>query len=106
MKKVNAIILILLTALAARATAQSSPAKDLYAGKCAVCHAADGSANTSVGKSLKIPNFHSVDVQNQSDADLKTMITKGKGAMPTFAGKLTDAQIDQMVTYIRGLGKK
>jgi mono/diheme cytochrome c family protein len=106
MKNVNAIILVLLTAVAAQANAQNSPAKDLFAGKCAVCHAADGSASTSVGKSLKIPNLHSADVQKQSDVDLKAMIAKGKGAMPTFAGKLSDGQIDLMVVYIRALGKK
>ena len=106
MKNMNAIILLLLTTVAAQANAQNSPAKDLFSGKCAVCHAADGSASTSVGKSLKVPSFHSATVQNQSDADLKAMIVKGKGAMPTFAGKLSDAQIDQMIVYIHTLGKK
>ena len=106
MKKTHAIILIIVAALAIRASAQNSAVKDLYAGKCAVCHAADGSASTSIGKSLKIPNFHSSDVQSQSDADLKSMITKGKGAMPTFKGKLTDVQIDQMISYVRTLGKQ
>jgi cytochrome c6 len=106
MKNMNAIILILLTVAALQANAQNSPAKDLFAGKCAVCHAADGSASTSVGKSLKVPNFHSADFQNRPDAELKAMIVKGKGAMPTFAGKLSDAQIDQMIVYIHTLGKK
>ena len=106
MKYMNAIVLILATALAAEASAQSGPSKDLFTGKCAVCHAADGSAATGIGKSLKIPSFQSSVVQGQSDSDLKTMISKGKGAMPVFAGKLTDVQIDQMVVYIRALGKK
>lgn len=106
MKNMNPIILVFVMAIAAYANAQSSQAKELYAEKCAACHAADGSASTSIGKTLKIPNFHSIDVQSQSDVELKTMIAKGKGAMPTFAGKLPDPQIDQMVTYIRALGKK
>jgi cytochrome c6 len=106
MKNINAIFLVLVMALAARAAAQSSAAKDLFAGKCATCHAADGSASSGIGKSLKIPSFHSPDVQNQPDAELKAMILKGKGAMPTFAGKLSDAQIDQMVGYIRTLGNR
>lgn len=106
MKKLNAIILVLTMTLAVSAKGQTSQAKDLYAGKCAMCHGADGTANSSIGKSLKIPSFHSTDVQNLTDADLKTMIAKGKGAMPTFTGKLSDSQIDQMVVYIRTLGKK
>jgi mono/diheme cytochrome c family protein len=58
-----------------------------------------------MGSKLKIPSFHSPNVQSQPDAGLKTMISKGKGAMPSFSGKLTDSQIDQMVIYVRALGK-
>lgn len=106
MKSVHTVILVLLMGLAAQANAQRSPAKDLFAGKCAVCHAADGSASTSIGKTLKIPSFLSADVQKKSDEELKAMIANGKAAMPKFADKLTDTQIDQMVLYIRTLGKK
>lgn len=34
------------------------------------------------------------------------MITKGKGKMPAFDGKLTGEQIDQLVSYIRETGKQ
>ncbi|MGC2198492.1 MAG: cytochrome c [Terriglobales bacterium] len=46
-----------------------------------------------LGKNLNIRDFHSTEVQRQSDADLKAMITKGKGKMPAFDGKLTGEQI-------------
>lgn len=105
MRFMNLIVFVFVIAFAVQSNAQSGPAKDLFAGKCAVCHAADGSASTGIGKSMKIPSFHSPDVQKQPDADLKTMISKGKGAMPTFAGKLSDTQIDQLVNYVRTLGK-
>lgn len=59
-----------------------------------------------MGKSLKIPSFHSGEVQNQPNADLKAIISQGKKAMPAFAGKLTNAQIDQLVIYIRTLANK
>jgi cytochrome c551 len=59
-----------------------------------------------MGKNLKIRDFHSADVQKQSDTDLKTAITKGKGKMPAFAGKLTGEQIDQLVGYLREIGKQ
>ena len=107
MKNLYPIALVIAISLtSAPATAQTSPVKELFAGKCAACHGADGSSSTGVGRSLKIPSFHSPDVQNHPDADLKAMITKGKGAMPSFAGKLTDSQIDELVIYIRALGKK
>ena len=106
MKKTITLSVLLMIALAAGAVAQTTPAKDLFASKCAMCHGPDGSAQTTMAKNLKIRDFHSADVQKQSDADLKTVITKGKGKMPAFEGKLTGEQIDQLVGYLREIGKK
>jgi cytochrome c6 len=78
----------------------------LFKAKCAACHGADGSGNTSVGKSMKIRDLHSADVQKQTDAQLTDIITAGKGAMPAYKGKLTDDQIKQLVGYVRELAKK
>jgi mono/diheme cytochrome c family protein len=41
----------------------------------------------------------------QSDADLVAVIQKGKNKMPAFAGKLTDAQIADLVAHIHTLQK-
>ena len=85
----------------------SSPARaqddaaSLFKSKCAACHGADGTGNTPVGKSMKIRDFHSADVQKETDAQLTTMITDGKGAMPAYKGKITDAQIKSLVAFIR-----
>jgi mono/diheme cytochrome c family protein len=106
MKNTIALSVLLIIASAAGAVAQNAPAKDLFASKCAMCHGPDGSAQTTMGKNLKIRDFHSSDVQKQSDGDLKTVITKGKGKMPAFDGKLTGQQIDQLVGYLREIGKQ
>jgi len=79
------------------ATAQS--AADLYKAKCAMCHGADGSGKAAMGTKP----LGSADVQKMSDADLTGAITNGKGKMPAYKGKLTDAQISDMVKYIRTL---
>jgi len=79
------------------ATAQS--AADLYKAKCAMCHGADGSGKAAMGTKP----LGSADVQKMSDADLTGAITNGKGKMPAYKGKLTDAQISGMVSYIRTL---
>jgi len=78
----------------------------LFKGKCAMCHAADASGKTTMGEKLKIPDLRASDTQNKSDADLKNIITKGKDKMPAYETKLSAAQIDGLVAYIRGLGKK
>jgi cytochrome c6 len=98
------IVLLLISSLAGIASAEN-PGKSIFTTKCALCHGADGAGKTSIGKTLNIPDFHSPDVKKLSDADLKTVVTSGKNKMPPFKGKLTDAQIDQVVSYVRELGK-
>lgn len=78
---------------------------DLFATKCAACHAKDGSGNTAMGKNLKLRDLGSADVQKLSDKDLKEIVTKGKGKMPAYSGKLNDAQVDDLVKFIRSLKK-
>jgi cytochrome c6 len=77
---------------------------DLFT-KCAACHAKDGSGNTAMGKNMKVRDLGSADVQKQSDKELKEIVTKGKGKMPAYSGKLNDAQINDLVKFIRSLKK-
>ncbi len=78
----------------------------LYKAKCAMCHGPDGKGETPMGKRLTVRDLGSPDVQKQTDAELNTIITKGKNKMPVFGGKLTAEQIGQLVAHIRDLGKK
>jgi mono/diheme cytochrome c family protein len=77
-----------------------------FKGKCAGCHGPDGSGNTAIGTKLKMRDLGSADVQKQTDAQFTDIIVNGKSPMPGYKGQLTDAQIKQMVGYIRGLAKK
>lgn len=95
---------LLLTVGSALSLAQSGA--DTYKAKCQMCHAADGSGNTPAGKSTKVHPFNAADVVSMSDADLIAITQKGKAKMPAYAGKLTDAQITDVVAYIRTLQKK
>jgi mono/diheme cytochrome c family protein len=45
-------------------------------------------------------------VQKQTDAELTATITNGKNKMPAYKGKLDDAQIKQLVGFVRELAKK
>ncbi len=84
---------------------QSSGA-DTYKAKCQMCHGADGAGDTPAGKAMKANPFNSPAVLKQSDAELTTIIQKGKNKMPAFSGKLTDAQISDVLAYIHMLQKK
>jgi mono/diheme cytochrome c family protein len=76
--------------------AQSSGAT-IYKAKCQMCHLADGTGN----KGMKVPAF----TAGASDASLIAATKNGKGKMPAYAGKLTDADIDAVVAYIKTLKK-
>ena len=76
---------------------------DTFKAKCAMCHGADGKGETGMGKTLKLRDMGSAEVQSQSDADLANIITNGKNKMPKYDGKLTKDQIGDLVRFIRTL---
>lgn len=71
-----------------------------------MCHGPDGAGKTVMGEKLKIPDLQSADVQKKSDADLETIISKGKEKMPAYETKLSKEQVERLVSYIRSLAKK
>lgn len=73
---------------------------------CAMCHAEDGSGNSTSGKALKLKDLRSAEVQKQTDAELTDVITKGRGKMPAFAAKLSPETIKSLVAYVRQIAKK
>jgi cytochrome c6 len=78
----------------------------VYKAKCASCHAADGSGTTTVGKSLKVRDLCSTDVQKLTDVELTKMISDGKGKMPAYMKKLSAEQIKSLVATIRAMATK
>lgn len=76
-----------------------------FKAKCAMCHGATGAGDTVMGKNLKVRDLGSADVQKQTDDQLNTIITKGKGKMPAYETKLTKEQISDLVKFIRTLKK-
>jgi mono/diheme cytochrome c family protein len=86
-------------------SASSQTAEELYKTKCAVCHAADGSGNTPAGKKMEVKSFSAPEAAKNSDAAWTEITKNGKGKMPGYTGKLTDAQINDVIKYIRGLSK-
>lgn len=87
------------------ASAVAQDAAATYKGKCAMCHGADGKGSPT-GLKMGAHDFTSADVQKETDAQLTEVISKGKGKMPAYAGKLKDTEITDLVAYIRGLAKK
>ena len=94
---------ILVAAPAAFAGGSGSDGAAIYKSKCAMCHGPDGAGQTTMGKNLKLRDLRSAEVQKQTDAELAKWIADGKGKMPAYKGKLTPADIDAVVAFIRTL---
>jgi cytochrome c6 len=80
-------------------------AEATYKTKCAVCHAADGTGS-EVGKKLGTHDFHSSQVQSESETDLAQIIAKGKNKMPGYEKSLKPDEIKGLASYVRELAKK
>ena len=81
---------------------QTSGTKNLYVSNCARCHGSDGRGQTEQGRKYDVPDLV-VEAKHASSSKLKRIITNGKEDMPAFGKKLTDAQIDSVVAYVRTL---
>lgn len=75
----------------------------LYKAKCTACHGADGSGQTPVGKSMKLRDLRSADVQKQTDLELTKLISGGKGKMPAFGKTMSTADIGAVIAHLRTL---
>jgi mono/diheme cytochrome c family protein len=87
----------------AKAPVQAAAA--LYRRFCQRCHAVSGQGDPGAGFS-GIPNFTDPAWQTRrSDAQLLVSILDGKGdGMPTFRGRVTEAQARELVGHIRAFG--
>ncbi len=95
---------VLLGVAMAPAFAGASEGKAVFDAKCKACHGATGQGNPGMAKMLKVEMraLGSKEVQAQSDADLKKIVTTGKGKMKPIAG-LSAAQVDDVVAFVRTL---
>lgn len=101
--KMAALVLAL---AAANLWAGADEGKEIFTKSCKACHGADGQGNPAIAKMMKIEMkpLSSPEVQSHSDADLKEIITKGKGKMKPVTS-LNAKQVDDVIAYIRTLKK-
>ena len=107
MKHISKFAFISLIAIACSTVSfAAGSGADVYKAKCQMCHAPDGSGNTPAGHAMKAQPLNAPEIIKKTDAELIAVTTAGKGKMPAYAGKLTDAEITDVVAYIRILQKK
>lgn len=97
--------------LAEPATGPAARGKDLYEGHCAVCHGADGHADTPLGRVLKPAprNFSDpTEMTRLSYDDIFLAIRDGKpgSAMSAWGSILAETEIADVVDYVRSLAPR
>ncbi len=84
----------------------SRSAAETYSKSCASCHGKDGRAKTFKGKLKHTRDLTDPEWQGKaSDERVFNSIMNGKGKMPAFGKKLSEPEINALVTYVRGLKK-
>lgn len=92
--------------IAQKNAGQSVDASVLFDKHCDSCHGKDGQAKTFKAKFNHARNLTDPAWQSQvSDERLFNSISNGKGKMPAFGKKLSEAQINVLVSYVRKLKK-
>ena len=100
------LVLACCPTLSPRAVGQ---AEDLYKAHCSSCHGGDGSGAPTAGNKMGVNDLRSPQVQSLSDDELFKTIAYGvnhKQYPHAFVKRgLTEAQITQIVSYLRKLAK-
>jgi cytochrome c6 len=111
MKKTLALTLLAATFAAAASLGYAATAAENWDNNCAKCHGADGSGNTKMGKKLKLKDYTDAQVQaNLKDDEMAKAIKEGvsedgKQKMKAFKDDFSDAEITELVAYIRAMKK-
>jgi mono/diheme cytochrome c family protein len=91
---------------AAAATATPDPlatARANYTKNCEPCHGPTGEGGPVKvdNKTIKVPSLKSDHAAKLKDDHIAHMITNGEEAMPAFKDKMTQAEIADMVKFVR-----
>jgi cytochrome c553 len=109
MKKHIALLATVL--VAAASSGYAAAAAENWDNDCAKCHGADGTGNTRIGKKYKLKDYTDGAVQAAMKDDemlkaIKEGVSEGgKDKMKAFKDDLSDAEITDLVAYIRKMKK-
>jgi mono/diheme cytochrome c family protein len=106
---VLALALLGTMAIGAEEPKAASAAKELFVKSCAVCHSADGTAQTSMAKKLGVKDLSQ---SKLTDAQIVQQISEGRqenqtaSKMPAFKEKLTRSEIESLVPVLKNFRKE
>ena len=96
----------LVNAVSEKNAPQKDDAAVLFEKKCATCHGKDGEAKTIKARFNHARNLTDAQWQSEvGDERLLNSISSGKWKKPAWERKLSEAQINSLVVYVRTLKK-
>lgn len=101
------LLVVVFPAFLVASGGDAAAGKAVYDKKCAVCHGAAGEGKDAMAKMLKVEMKHlgSKEAQAKKDEELRKDIVEGNGKMKPVKG-LTDAELDNVIAYVRTLKQK
>jgi len=112
LSSVSIAAFIAVLGLGSVARADDAAVERMFKSKCAACHGNDGKGKTKQGEKMKIGDMTTAAFKKEATPDkIKETILEGinrekdgvKQEMKPLKGKITDEQVGQLVTYVRGL---
>ena len=87
--------------------ADAAAGKEIWATDCKSCHGVKGLGDGSKAEKIDIScgDFSSKEFQSKSDGELFYYTKVGRKPMPSFKEKLSDAEVWQVVAYMRTFKK-
>jgi len=100
------LLLVVLLCMVA-ACARSERMDRLYAERCLSCHGPIGRGDGAIAASLpaRLPDFRET-VERKGTAQIRRVISEGRGMMPAFDPALTPSEVSDMVQMVRFLSRE
>ena len=112
MKTTIKTLIVIGSLVCAAGAAKAADAAENWSGKCASCHAKDGTGATTMGKKYGVKDYTDAKVQAEitDEAAMKAIMEgvngdDGKVKMKSFKEKVTEAEAKDLIAYIRAFKK-
>lgn len=95
------VVLAVVVSLASAVSFAQSSGEAVYKANCQSCHGATGTPSPAMAKMMGVKPASDPEIKKLTAEQMFMAVKNGKGKMKPFAGKLTDPQIKDSVSYYR-----